>query len=399
MRTHLLYSVSLLCLNTQGQWQHTNNPNSQIGCIAAQGSTLLVGAQGGGVYVSNDNAATWSPSTSCCVDFTYPYILCVLIDGTDLYAGTINGLYRSTDNGGQWDPVSNGLIGGVLDTVVSDILRDGPDLFAALNAGVFRSTDNAASWMMASNGFSGQARSLVKHGPHLFAGSYGAGIFRSSDNGASWIEANTGLTNGTVNDLLSVGGDLYLASEGGIFRSSNNGDSWTEMNNGILNMSIRSLIAANGHIYAASFGGGVYVSTNGGENWATDNSGLNNTNMTSLASNNDYLYVGNTNNGTVPGDVFRQELPAAIGLPEGSTSSLIHVYPSPTTGPLTIEDGSPAPADRTVRVLDMLGRQVNSVRIGRSTRITLQLDGAEGVYLIEILTPDRLVGGFQVVKL
>lgn len=72
--------------------------------------------------------------------------------GGDPLGGPVGAL-RSTDKGGTWQPVNNGLTTG----------NDINALIATVNG-------------------------------YLFAGSYGDGVFRSSDNGDNWIQVNNGLT-------------------------------------------------------------------------------------------------------------------------------------------------------------------------------------------------------------
>ncbi|MBK9074297.1 MAG: hypothetical protein IPL77_04815 [Flavobacteriales bacterium] len=391
MKAQLLAYCMLTGLLVKAQWQATNNPNTQIQCIAAEGSTVLIGTGGGGVYVSTDNADTWSSPSDCCSDFVFPYIWCTAIEGSEFYAGTTSGLYRSVDGGATWDPINNGLTGA--DTMVSAILRDDTTLFAALQSGVFRSFDNGANWTNASVGFTGNARALARHGAYLFAGSAGAGVFRSLDNGDNWAAASVGLTNGVVNDFQSVGADLFVATNEGVFRSTDNGDTWTAVNSGILTLTIWDLLLVNGHLYAASMGGGIYVSTDNGASWSTDNAGLTYTSMSSLAAGDTYMYTGVA----AMGDVFRHALPA-VGLDEGVSGSLIRVYPTLTTGEVIIEDKATPAMDRTVCVIDALGRTLKTIRIGYAQRASLYLDGTAGPYNLEIRSADRRVASYRVVK-
>ncbi|MFZ1657644.1 MAG: hypothetical protein WAT61_02415 [Flavobacteriales bacterium] len=396
MRPITFLSVLLVSFCTNGQWQHTNT-SPQIQTIATQGDTVLAGTAGSGVAVSFDGADSWT-SISNWTEFTDPYIRSLLIDGDDFYAGTLTGLYRSNDGGTQWYLISNGLVGSQHDTAVNDILKDGQYLFLAVISGIYRSADNGANWTSVNSGFSGGAWCLVKHGPYIFVGGSGTGVFRSSTNGDSWTESNLGLTSGNVHDLLSVGNDLFVASDQGVARSSDSGDSWSSVNNGILNTNISKLLTVNGLLIAASSGGGIYLSTNNGANWSTINGGLDNTIMTSLAANDTYVFAGNTHNGAVAGDVMRQGISMLTGITEYPEASHLRLYPSITASQFTIEDDDPFPSDRSVQVLDPLGRQLKAVHIGRASRATIELEGAAGYYNIIVQSAGRRIASYNVVK-
>ena len=397
MRAKLFLSMLLLPFIAIGQWQHTNNPSSQIQSIATQGDTVLAGTAGSGVVVSFNGADSWT-TISNWTGFTDPYIHSLLIDGDDFYAGTTTGLYRSNDGGAQWNLISNGLVGSQSDTAVNDILKDGQYLFLAVISGVYRSADYGANWIPVNSGFPGSAWCLVKHGPYIFVGGSGTGVFRSSTNGDSWTESNVGLSSGNVRDLLSVGNDLFVASDQGVARSSDSGDSWTSVNNGILNTNISKLLSVNDLLIAASSGGGIYLSTNNGADWSTNNSGLDNTIMTSLAANETYVFAGSSHNGAVAGDVMRQGISTLTGITEYQEASHIRLYPTITTGRLTIEDDDPFPADRLVQVLDPLGRQLKEVHIGKASRNTIELEGAAGCYIINVQSDGRRIASYNVVK-
>jgi photosystem II stability/assembly factor-like uncharacterized protein len=396
MKHYFLLLTLVICSKVIGQWEHTNIPNTQIKCIAVQGDTVLVGTAGCGIHLSFDAADSWY--TNDCSGSPFPYIWSVMIDGPDLYAATMSGLYRSSDGGNTWLAISNGLVGGLQDTIVLDVIRDGPYLFAALTTGVFRSSDNGLNWNAVNTGFEGGARTLTKHGSFLFAGSLGAGVFRTADNGNNWTAVNTGLTNALVTDLISVGSELYLSTQYGVFSSSDSGSSWSEITNGMINSHINALLSVNSHLIAASAGGGVYVSTNNGLFWTTYNSGLTNLTMTSLAMNNTYVFAGCHHNGALPGDVMRQEISMLTSVEELAEPYPISIYPSLTSGQVNIDDRNAGLMDRTVHVLDASGRELKNVRIGKESLSQFSLDGSAGLYIVEVRTAAGRIAYFRVVK-
>src|SRR5262249_38515235 len=101
------------------------------------------------------------------------------------------------------------------------------NLFAGSNNGVFRSSDAGASWSPADNGLgSRNARLVTAIGASLFAGTTDAGLFRSSDEGASWTKVDD-LQDLNGFGLGASGTSLLAATDRGVFRSTDHGDHWT----------------------------------------------------------------------------------------------------------------------------------------------------------------------------
>jgi len=143
-------------------WYYGTGESIGNSASARNGSGLFVG---NGIYMSTDNAATFSliPSTASNtpqgLSLAEPFELIYSIDihpvTGDVYAATLFGIYRSSDGGVNFDPVL--LNGG--GTTVAPVITDSeihisPNgiLYATLesnatDAGIFRSTDgDAGTW-------------------------------------------------------------------------------------------------------------------------------------------------------------------------------------------------------------------------------------------------------------
>jgi hypothetical protein len=70
-------------------------------------------------------------------------IISLAISGTNTFAGTQAGVFRSTNNGTNWVAANSGL---PLNATVADFALRGDSLLAATNGGVFLSTDNGGNW-------------------------------------------------------------------------------------------------------------------------------------------------------------------------------------------------------------------------------------------------------------
>ncbi|MBM2840039.1 MAG: quiC [Bacteroidetes bacterium] len=228
------------------------------------------------------------------------------VSGTNLFAGTTGGVFRSTNNGTSWTAANTGLPTNI---VARALVTSGADLFAGMDGGVFRSTNNGTSWTLASTGLThNYVRPLAVSSGNLFAGTAGGGVFLSTNNGTSWTAVNTGLTNPNVNTFAVSGPNLFAGTYGGVFLSTNSGTSWTAASTGLTNPYVLSLAVSGTNLFAGTVStgppnGGVFLSTNNGTSWTA--TGLTNTDVRSLAVSRTNLFAGtqggvflSDNNGT-----------------------------------------------------------------------------------------------------
>ena len=218
-------------------------------------------------------------------------ITALAVSGTNIFAGTDNGVYLSTNNGTNWTAVNSGFAKQYSDSSRYEGVRVlavmGTNLFAGVWGGVFLSTNNGTSWTAVNSGLTNiNVYSLAISGTNLFAGTYDGGVYLSTDNGAKWTTVNTGLPysyNNTVfkwiTFLAVTGTDIYACTYGrGIYRSTDDGAHWTAVNSG-LDGYIRSLTgypngAGGYNLVAGSFWNGAYLSTNNSTGWTAVNNGL-----------------------------------------------------------------------------------------------------------------------------
>jgi photosystem II stability/assembly factor-like uncharacterized protein len=98
-------------------------------------------------YFSTDGGLTWNPL----ITLNFPTIN-FFSEGTNLWSGTIHGVWLSTDNGVNWQSRSNGLNP---DPYSSSILRVNGELITSLKfggSGMFRSTNDGLNWEDFSDG-------------------------------------------------------------------------------------------------------------------------------------------------------------------------------------------------------------------------------------------------------
>jgi photosystem II stability/assembly factor-like uncharacterized protein len=156
------------------------------------------------------------------------------------------------------------------------LTNDGTNVFVGSSAGLFISSDNGGSWTNVNNGIPAiNTYALAYDSTNIYAGNY-TGVFRSGDNGANWVEINNHLTARFISSFASIGSYLFTTSQygGGLYRSADNGETWELKNNGLpyfytsLSLSTEgNALFVNGYL-ASPLGYYDYVSYDFGESWA-----------------------------------------------------------------------------------------------------------------------------------
>jgi photosystem II stability/assembly factor-like uncharacterized protein len=199
-----------------------------------------------------------------------------------LYAGTVAGVYSSSDGGAHWTDASTGLSGTARAVWSLAVLADG-SLLAATGAGVYRSTDGGVHWRAA--GLSTHAiYTLATHmADHvvLLAGGDG-GIFRSDDLGAHWRHVyNTGAAVVTSLAWPAVRPTLVVAgidpSAQPVAASDDGGTTWHTPTRGLAALAgmMSVAVAPGAHdIYAGSMSRGAFTLPVLSGPWQARNDGL-----------------------------------------------------------------------------------------------------------------------------
>ncbi|MDJ0716953.1 MAG: putative baseplate assembly protein [Prochloraceae cyanobacterium] len=251
---------------------------------------------------------------------------------TYIFAGSDRGLYRSSDNGENWEKTSNESLAQakVFSLAIQTTFRSGKGTIS-LNENETRVTGMGTSFTTeltqgALIGAAGQIRVVTEitnetqlkvdtafnpplsENPYpfsigityIFAGS-DRGIYRSSNNGEKW--KLFGLSEVAVLSLETNNNYIFAGTDSGsVLRSRNNGENWIPIDAGLRGMEVRSLLAidANNNLFAATEVG-IFRSPDNGANidpikWEPSNSGLTNSQVQSLVMNSEetVLLAGTT---------------------------------------------------------------------------------------------------------
>jgi len=356
----------------QGNWQSVANfaINEIIWSITNDLSgNLLVGTAGGSIYKSLDNGINWTKINSS-MHVGYIWSLAVASNG-NIYAGTEQGVFSSTDNGATW----NGPLGGLIyDTRSIAIDPVTGDLYTGhWGFGIYKSVDGGANWTEVNNGLSSKVVNslVIDANRKIYAGTFGGGVSVSNDFGATWTKSGLSYDYVWAVDVTSTG-DVYAATYGaGVFMSADNGTSWSEMNNGLFAPYVYS-VAVNGNddVFVSTWVGGIFKLNN--SNGSTGGNapasvlawqpvGMSGFGISALMvdKKNSVIYAGGKN-----GSVFMMK-DGITGVNDEeiipSEFSLSQNYPNPFNPTTTIEFGIKDNGNYTIKLYNLLGQEVRTL--------------------------------------
>jgi photosystem II stability/assembly factor-like uncharacterized protein len=236
-----------------------------------------------GNFKSTDGGRRWHPANPC------PKPECPVgqFEGSDFsltldprsprtaYAGSVRGVFKTTDGAVRWHAINNGLS---LTTVSSVALHpQRPQVVYASTGplGLFRSGDGGAHWGPVVPGRLKRvdAVALDPRNPRIVL-AFGPGPrgVRSTNTGRTWRPAGAGLTAKNVTVLAISGETAHAGTSRGVFTSADGGLSWRALPSLGTNYVQALAIAPDDPdvVYAGSGGTmtrGLYKSTDGGDSW------------------------------------------------------------------------------------------------------------------------------------
>jgi photosystem II stability/assembly factor-like uncharacterized protein len=284
-----------------------------------------------GVFRSSDAGASWtliSPPHS----HEIHEVESLAIDPTDpevVYAGTWHLPWKTTDGGASWQSIKQGVID---DSDVFSIIIDParPSIvFASACSGIYKS-ENAAGLFKRVEGIPSTARRtrVLKQDPAnsnvVYAGTT-EGLYKTVDGGENF-ERMTG-PEVIVNDVFVDPQDsnhLLLATDrGGVMQSHDAAASFAAANEGFSGRKVEALLleaaASSGAAPARLFAGivndktygGVFVSSDGGVRWQQISDGLEGRDVFALAESPEGAILAGTNHGIFALEAGRADAPGA----------------------------------------------------------------------------------------
>jgi photosystem II stability/assembly factor-like uncharacterized protein len=169
-------------------------------CLAIDPSRpdVFYAGTSGGVYKSIDHARTWAKANQGLISpelFSSSRALMVntlVINPQQpdvVYAGTLNGMYRTVNGGASWERIGQQLPDQMIIAAALDP-RMPTTLYVTGRQGVYKSTDAGMTWRAMNTGLASlNVRSLAispSDPGAIFVGTNGTGLYRSRDGGERW---------------------------------------------------------------------------------------------------------------------------------------------------------------------------------------------------------------------
>ncbi|MCF8427694.1 MAG: T9SS type A sorting domain-containing protein [Bacteroidia bacterium] len=233
-----------------GQWKSLGPNGAYIKCHLQFDNKIFIGTSTSGVFASEDYGHTWEPKNN---GLNGSNITCLIKENNRLFVSSeSNGDVFYSDNfGDSWH-----LFSTLPEKISTTIFKNDSGFFIGANGGLYRSNNNGINWNRIDSGiFFPQyftIRCITNHNGAIYVGS-NTGVYKSNDLGVTWNRIVNGIfTNATVVSILPYGNKLYAASSKGCYTSYDEGLSWNLLNEGLGDTSLRTMLIYAGEITTSS---------------------------------------------------------------------------------------------------------------------------------------------------
>ena len=363
----LLASLTILAAPAAAQWSRvTDLPSSDIFSVSVSGDTIVAGADTA-VWVSTNGGATWKPSTR--PNASVNEFRSVLVHDERLYAGTFGqGVFVSDDLGDTWSNFSQGLVGGIGNSVLTimGMVESGNHLYAATEgAGAWTRDLASGTWSLfgsqtlqdfqASN-----MDNIAAGGTQLFAmGGFNGTVFIRNPGDPDWTVSllfNDHFAPGLAGlNAIWTGRRWVVGSNIGMFSSPTGQAPWDYVDLGLHSLFFVGLAQRGNEIYASLGAGGgslVASSLDDGVTWRGLDT-LAAVGIYRLAIHGNDLYAGRVDG------LWRRSIGtlSAAGDPVPTRLAFALLGPHPIRGEARFRIDLPQPARVKVSVFDVSGRR------------------------------------------
>ena len=375
-------------------------------CLAAKESTIFVGGDNAAFFRSTNGGTNW---TNIMGNGMFVDTVLSLGEGLGyLFAGSfgIESFYRSSDMGSSWSVVNEGLPSFAQLNAFTFV---NTALFAATDHGVYSSVDSGNSWKADTAGLGldplflspGGTVGIASSGSKLFTiKSFGGTVYSSPIDTVSWTQVTSQYYNSGY-AMAAVDTAIVIATLKGIYVFD--GDStWLPRNNGlpisdttwlascIFATSDSLLFAYLSSTSATVYSKQIYATSDVGKTWIQVNDSVfSGASVTAMATTGKYLFAGTQRGGwRIPiADVITSVRDDRPHVP--SQYILYQNYPNPFNPTTVIAYSLPAPAAVTLKVYDLLGREIKTLVNERQNagQHSMTFDGSNypsGVYFYRL---------------
>lgn len=236
------------------------------------------GKLAGGFFRSTDGGVTWKESKDL-KDQAIHAMTQAKVDPNTIYVGTKDGVWVSTDGGGDFKRIESATMPHDINSFAVDPTNQNT-LYAGTTWRPYKSTDNGKNWRLIKTGMIDDSDIFAitinsEDNKHIIASAC-SGIYESVNGGENWkkIQGIPGQSRRT-RDIVqhpSRPGTLYAGTTEGFWMSVNGGKSWA-LTTG-RNVEINKIAVhpdEPNRVFIATNNFGVLVSNDGGRNFAPTN--------------------------------------------------------------------------------------------------------------------------------
>lgn len=326
---------------------------------------------------TTDGGETWDDRRG---DLAGCDLYCIrALDADRAWAGTGDGRIFATTNGGlQWvqqsypgrqSPFINGVWMFPDGTGYAQGDPPGDNRFVVLKTTDFGGTwAHLASEPLGTAGEAGWNNSFWwADANHGWFGTNHAKVWRTTDGGASWSSAPSGATNSFGVSFHDASTGYAIHDGGNVSRTTNGGASWTPLSSGTTDIisSVAAVTGTSSAWFATAFA--PYRTRNTGGSWSAET-------LFPFSGSLNHISFADTLSGWVVssnGEILKYTPPTITDVQDGAppavpvSITLQQNYPNPFNGNTRITfTVSGSSRDLTIRVFDVLGREVGTLAHG-----------------------------------
>jgi photosystem II stability/assembly factor-like uncharacterized protein len=239
-------------------WKHIPGLKKDVWALALwRDSRLMAAGTIDGVFLSRDAGDSWEHAGSPDQPEPQPVVSLAFdqVDPKIIYAGTPHLPWKTTDSGGSWHSIHEGMLD---DSDVFSILIDSwhrQTLFVSVCGGMYRSLDSGEKWkaLTKAKGASSRTYHITQNPlkPNIMLAGTTFGLVKSVDNGTTWRKLSDLPTRYIAFDPVKPT-RIFVATESGLFRSDDLGETLEAINRGFTNQRITSLAASGNTLYVTT---------------------------------------------------------------------------------------------------------------------------------------------------
>ena len=237
-----------------GRRWHQFNAGIQKGTISAHvyqvvfnplGSETLYAATTTGVFRSTDGGRTWTERMMGMTEVNFVVSLAIDQESPNIiYAGTTGGVFRSRNATESWEKITTGMVAfdakmASMALGVNGLVIDPSNtnvVYAGTTQGLFKTTDQGDKWTQIGKDLGDSYISGIQIDPSNSQVLYLAtseGVQKSMDGGETWQLMNQGLETTSIRAIQMSTKDsqtLYVGTNGGgLYRTTSGGETWTKL--------------------------------------------------------------------------------------------------------------------------------------------------------------------------